>query len=66
MVNIDGLVITGGATSDLDSGGGIFSFESLNLANVNVFGNSAGYAGGGILSSLAQRKLQTLPYQTTR
>ena len=49
-VSINGLNITGGAT--LGSGGGIHSIELLNLANVNVFGNSSSLDGGGIFIGL--------------
>ena len=49
VVSIDGLSITGGAS--LDPGGGIYSVESLNLASVAVFGNSASDGGGIFINS---------------
>ena len=56
-VTLDGLTITGGSLSALNSnsngfnGGGIFTTENLKLTNSLVSGNLAGSRGGGIYSS---------------
>jgi hypothetical protein len=45
-VNIQNLAVTGGQTSG--DGGGIFTEGNLNLTAVSIYGNTAGFGGGGV------------------